>query len=109
MDKIKDFNNNFIPIAIKIIPKILSIIIIPVNPIFLCIHVADFKKIYMVIQLIKTARTSSSLLISEFRAIKVDNVPGPAIKGNAIGNIVALEILLFGLFDSSPKTILIPK
>ena len=80
------------PIAIKIIPKILSIIIIPVNPIFLCIHVADFKNIYIKKQLIRIARTSSSLLISEFRAINVDNVPGPAIKGNAIGNIVALEI-----------------
>jgi hypothetical protein len=47
MLKTKELINIFIPIAIRRMPKILSMIVIPTIPSFSWIQSADFKKMYI--------------------------------------------------------------
>ena len=79
--------NSFTAIASKITPKILRVIFIPLGPIIRSIFDEVFKTIYINITFTITAIIMFSVWNSDFNDNKVVKLPGPAINGNANGNI----------------------
>ena len=69
----------------NITPNVLSIIIIPESPIFLNIKSHARKTNQIIIEFNIIAIKIVTLSYSDFKLIKVDNVPGPEIRGKANG------------------------